>query len=354
MATVGFNDRPTPGLESGVWIQQLLAESFYGILSGNDQQIAVDCGRNGLGLADLPRILGGFASQRLPPVGDDEENLVRDREKALKLIWDDFLKENRIQKLHRKTRDLLKAGATETEEKLRRGQFAFSWLEQAHTEAREFIDQFLKSRALDGMPSVPDVKVIVVEDRPARMFCARTQAERGQILWAHQNVPHALTNMLVAERVLAHEYLSHVLPRNAALGGAVTEQWLVALLQALYDGKEGEPFWPGVIFRALRQDLEQHVAGLEKATNPVLEMIRSLGVRGVESVASDLLENAPDRFWPFTDKLLTIPAEEDVQEVLVDLMAYFAVVGPDAVENALTRRYRDIKELHELLALGKK
>jgi len=80
-------------------------------------------------------------------------------------------------------------------------------------------------------------------------------------------------------------------------------------------------------------------------------MIRSLGVRGVESAASDLFENAPERFWRFTDELLTIPVEEDVEQVLLDLMGYFAVAGPDAVEAALTRKYSSIKELHKTLAL---
>jgi hypothetical protein len=159
--------------------------------------------------------------------------------------------------------------------------------------------------------------------------------------------------MLVAERVLSHEYLSHVLPPNTALGRAVTEQWLVALLQDLYERKKKKPFWPGAIFRALRHDLEEHVVGMVKAPNPALEMVRSLGVRGVESAASDLLENAPERFWRFTDELLRVPAEEDVEEALLDLMAYFAVAGPEAVENALTRKYSSIKELHKLLALAK-
>jgi hypothetical protein len=349
MTTVDFIGSPTPGLHAGVWLQQLLAESLHGILASNYQQIAVDCARNELGLADLARILGGFAAQRLPPVGDEEKTLVQDREKALKFIWDDFLKENRIQKLSRNTRDLLKSGSAETKQKLQQGKFDFSWLEQAHTGARRFIDEFLKSRALEGMSSVPAVKVFVVEDREGRMFCARTQAERGQILWAHQNVAHALTNMLVAERVLAHEYLSHVLPRNGGLGRAVTEQWLVALLQDLYERRKGEPYWPRAIFRTLRHDLEEHVAG--KAANRGLEMIRSLGVRGVESAASDLFENAPERFWRFTDELLTIPVEEDVEQVLLDLMVYFAVAGPDAVEAALTRKYSNIRELHKALAL---
>ena len=146
--------------------------------------------------------------------------------------------------------------------------------------------------------------------------------------------------------MLAHEYLSHVLPRNRALGGAVTEQWLVVLLQQLYEQRAAAPYWPRAIFRALRLDIEQHVAGKEKP----LELIRSLGVRGVESAASDLLESAPERFWHFTDALLTVSPEEDVEQVLVELMGYLAIAGPEAVEAAFTRKYSNISELHEILA----
>jgi hypothetical protein len=351
MPTVEFDGRPTPGLEAGVWILQLLAESLHRLFAANYARIAVDGARLELGLADFVRILGGFAAQRLPTVGDEQETLVEDRKKALSLIWDDFFNDNRIQKLDEKTKRLFEDARKESEETVRRGQFDFSWLEKAHANARQFIDQFLETRKLDGLPAAPEMKVVVIEDREARKFCASTQAGKAQIRWAHQSVPHALLSMVVADRVLAHEYLSHVIPRNKSLGRAITEQWLVALLQVLYDRKKAEPYWPNAIFRALRHDLEEHVAEMEKPLNRFREMVRSLGVIGVESAATDLLENAPERFWRLTDELFTIPAEEDVEQSLLDLMAYFAVVGPGAVEAALSRKYKNIKELHKLLAL---
>src|ERR1043166_8106385 len=104
MATVGFDDSPTPGLEAGVRIVQLLAESLHRVFAANYQQIVVSGARIGLGLADLVRILGGFAAQRLPTVGDNPATLVADRKKTLSRIWDDFFNENRIQKLDEETR----------------------------------------------------------------------------------------------------------------------------------------------------------------------------------------------------------------------------------------------------------
>lgn len=89
------------------------------------------------------------------------------------------------------------------------------------------------------------MKVRVAEDPAGRMYCPSTQPGRGEIQWAHQNIAHSLANMLLAERVLFHQYLSHVLPRNPVLGRSVTEDWLVALLEDLYRERKGEPYWLG-------------------------------------------------------------------------------------------------------------
>jgi hypothetical protein len=352
MPTVEFIGRPTPGLESGVLILELLAESLYATFSQNYKPMAVDCGRRDLGLADIPRILGGFACQRLPTVGDDSKSLARDREKALKWIWEDFFKENRIRKLPRRTLDLLERAAAETRKKLKSDPFDFSWMEQAHLEAHRFIDRFLKTRSLGTLSSLPPMKVKVVEDLTAQMFCARTQRERGEIQWAHQNVSHALQAMILAERVLAHEYLSHVVPRNATLGRPVSEQWLVALLQDLYEKKDGEPHWPAIAFPVLRRDLEDQVARVENAKYPAAKAVGSMGILGVETAGSDLLEHAPSVYWRFTEQLLTLPAEEEVEAILTDLMGYLAVAGPEEVERALSRNYKDMRDLHRWLGLG--
>jgi hypothetical protein len=361
MSTVRFRDAATPGLEAGVWILQLLAESLQDLFNHHLRQISGDCGKRGLGLADLPRILGGFAAQRLPSVGDDPDHLAQDRQKALGVIWRDFLGENRILKLGTKTRGLLELAARQTQARLAKGTFRFDWLEQAHTRARKFINEFLATGHLADLGEAPPKEVVVFADLTGRQFCAKTQGGRQAIEWAHQNVPHALLQMLVAERVLAHEYLSHLVPRNQALGLTVTEQWLVALLDDLYRDKDsdkhneerGEQYWQAVTFRALRQDLELHVARMEHDQNPMLEPVRSLGIAGVEAAASVLYGSASERYWHFTTRLLAVPPEEDVEEILSDLLGYFAVAGPSAVEAALTRKYNTIRELHRSLGLGK-
>jgi hypothetical protein len=75
-------------------------------------------------------------------------------------------------------------------------------------------------------------------------------------------------------------------------------------------------------------------------------------MKGVATVASDLLRNAPDPYWRFTEKLVAIPADEEVEQILVDLLAYLAAVGPEEAEKALTRKYKTVQELHQWLGLG--
>ncbi|MGC1604885.1 MAG: hypothetical protein WA748_05135, partial [Candidatus Acidiferrum sp.] len=97
--TVEFSKDTTPGGEAGVWILQLLAESMHDLLTQHTVQVLVDCAQIDLGIVDLPRILGFFSVYRLRSVGDDPASLVKHREGALKNIWDDFLREERIKRL---------------------------------------------------------------------------------------------------------------------------------------------------------------------------------------------------------------------------------------------------------------
>lgn len=353
MPTVEYSQAPTPGLEAGVWVLQLLAESLHSLFSEHYRQIAVDCARQELGIGDLPRILGGFAAERLPDIGEKPETLHEDSRRELKIIWQNFLREKRIGKLGPKTRKLLEKAAGETQRRLKVEKISFSWLERAHERAREFIDDFLRTNPIGTITSVPEIEVKVVLDATGQMFCASTRREQGEILWAHQNVAHALLNMLLAERVLAHEYLSHILPVNSELGRPVSEQWLVALLQDLYRDKAGEPHWPGTAFRALRQDLVNHVSLIEDAPNPHQERVHALGMIGVETAGSDLLLRAPEPYWRFTKAIMTIAADENVEEILGELMGYLGDIGPEGVETAVSRNYKNIRDLHKWLGLGK-
>jgi hypothetical protein len=352
--SVEFSEAPTPALEAGVWILELLAESLDRILTSHTPQLSVDCAERDMGLVDLPRILGGFAAQRLPYVGEDAEKnpIEKDREDALNRIWADFVGDGRIRKLPQRTRRLLESAAAETKRRIQGEAPNLSWLEGAHEKARKFIRDFLASRTTGKLPALQSAKVKIVEDPKNEMYCARTQSKRGEIAWAHQNVAHALTNMLLAERVLAHEYLSHLLPQNSSLGHAVTERWLIALLQTLYRNLSGEPYWPAVVWGALRQDLEKHVVGMETARNSMLEPVRTLGIFGLEAVATDLIGAAPTAYWRFTEELLTVPADKDVEAMFQKIMSHFASIGPDAVELILSANYVNIQALYDYLSLS--
>jgi len=315
--TVQFSESPTPAFQAGVWILQLIAEALRGVLSSNDKRLAQECANAGLSSIDIPRILGGFAAQRLPSIGSDSKRTIdKQKEEVLESIWDDFLRENRIKKLPRPTLILFEKQAKHTIQTMRHTEFNFAYLERANQDAHAFVVSLLKAHGLQDLLTGGPTNVNVVEDLDLRMYCAGLRPGGGTILWAHQNVPHALTAMVLAERVLAHEYLSHRAPRNSSLGLAVSERWLVALLQNVYLSSATEPYWWNVLWPIFRNDLEDHIARIESAKNPSLEMVRTSGYAGVEAAASSLQDNAPDSYWRFTADILRTSPDDNMETTL--------------------------------------
>jgi len=179
------------------------------------------------------------------------------------------------------------------------------------------------------------------------MYCAGADRTKGGILWAQRVVPYALNAMVLADRVLVHEYLSHLVPRSSSLGRIVCEQWLVALLLEAFVQKRGEPTWRNYLWPIFRNDFEEYVHAVEKASNPALNKMRSFGYAGVEITASSLYLNAPEAFWKFTSEILRTDEDEEGRQgsEIMDVILHLTYIGADESMKFLYRKYMNINEL---------
>jgi hypothetical protein len=97
---------------------------------------------------------------------------------------------------------------------------AFSDLVDANATAHRYTKDILKRHGLAGLLVEP-AQVEIFADLKAVHFCAGTSRIANKIRWAYQPVAHALEGIVLADLVLAHEYLSHLVPMNSRLDQSV-------------------------------------------------------------------------------------------------------------------------------------
>jgi hypothetical protein len=346
--TVKFVPEPTPAFEAQVWILQLLAEAVDHPM--DLPRLVHDCAKLEIGTFDVLRILGGFVAQRLPTIGSDTKKPSSEQNQAaLDLVWNDFFNEDRIARFSRDVLAEFKGKREKSLDQLAKTQFNFAYLEKANRDAHAFVRGLLKTQKLEDLLVPEPAQVSVVQDLLGTMYCAGSDRTSGGIRWAQQMVPHALSAMVLADRVLVHEYLSHLVPRNSSLGRIVQEQWLVALLQEAFLQKSVKPTWRNYLWPVFRDDFEEHVHAVEKAKNSALKKMRSFGYAGVETIASALYLNAPEAFWKFTSEVLRDDEDEDDQQAtkIRDVILHLTYVGPDESRKILSRKYNKINDLRE-------
>lgn len=344
--SVKFVPEAMPAFEAQVWILQLLAEALEQPM--NLPRLVYDCADLELGTFDVLRILGGFAAQRLPTIGSDPKKPSSEQSQAaLALVWNDFFNDDRISRFSPAVLAEFKDKERRSLERLAKTPFNFAYLKKANRAAHAFVRALLGTQQLDDLLVAEPAPVSVVEDLLSTMFCAGSDHSSGEIQWAQQMIPHALSAMVLADRILAHEYLSHLVPRNSSLGRIVCEQWLVALLQEAFLQKSGEPTWRNHLWPVFRHDFEEHVHAVEKARNPALARMRSFGYAGVETTASSLYLNAPEEFWRFTAEILRVDQEEDEQQAsqIKEVILHLTYLVPEESQKLLSSKYKNIHGL---------
>jgi hypothetical protein len=153
--------------------------------------------------------------------------------------------------------------------------------------------------------------------------------------------------MVLADRILAHEYLSHLAPKSNELSRAVLERWLVALLKESYWERTSEPAWKSHLWTLYRNDLESSVAGLDQARNRATNQVRCFGYAGLEETASSLYLSVSGPFWRMTSEMLGEAFAAKQSKDLDGLLMHLAGIGPGKANRLLATKWKNLEDLHK-------
>jgi hypothetical protein len=156
---------------------------------------------------------------------------VRTEPKDALLSWESFTANQRGAKVPKKVQRLLAQGRATLQKLLRAGFDPLRYLAEADEKARTAVEALAKRIGLtDRIPIEPaQIRICWREGEGFRW--PSTTVEERQITWVFQNHPSAMWAAMLAQIILQHEYLSHLLPRSDSLSNTVREGWLMWVLE---------------------------------------------------------------------------------------------------------------------------
>jgi hypothetical protein len=219
-------------------------------------------------------------------------------------LWDGFVRLNDIQKFEKEVIDTLHKARGVSVALATSGTSAFDYLDTANTAGHKIAKKILSKHGSARLLPAAPVSVEVFYDGPGERYCAGSSLWTNQIRWAYQPLPHALSGAVLADVVFAHEYLSHLAPRNKYLSSTIREQWLVAALRQSLEEDKLCPYWKIRIWPRYRHALESHVTGLARILQPDASVVRYSGLQGAEENLRVLSIRYPPLFWRLTKEIL--------------------------------------------------
>jgi hypothetical protein len=297
-----------------------MADGLRLILNQADTVRILDAGD--LATADLVTHLGTVAARHI--------NGGISQVKQIDGVWDACFGDPFLSNAPAACHKLLETARSHSLSSIKRQQ-DFRDLETSNRSAYQLIHATLKNYGLAQlMPAKPCILELFY-DPAAKQFCAGSYRGAMRIRWTFQPVNHALAAILVSDFILAHEYLSHIVPHNSYLDRSVREGWLVAALdETLYVTPLPE-IWRRALWGPYKQDLYDHYLKIWQALPQASASVRYRGPFGLEDQATRLHTRSSTQFWSLTGTLLTQPDDSEGAEDIRWLMNEIALRGDAAL-----------------------
>ena len=194
-------------------------------------------------------------------------------------------------------------------------------------------ENWIRNRILPHMDSTEfAIAPLVIDfDEAGTQFCASSSPLLREIHWTLHPFEHSLFGAMVAPRVLEHEYVSHLIPRNQYLSKGVREVWLVETFEEEHRNDTAQDVAEMKLQTWFRLLLEQHFIQIGH--------INQFSVQDFEEVAVRIRRKSPPDFWKMTSEILSLRNSKRAAEI-VDRVLKMLRSSPDTIVDALTVPWR--------------
>jgi hypothetical protein len=327
-----------PGIRGGLDVLLILARTIDKSLSGGaaDEFDRSDEG----GWIDV--------IQRLGQLQSDSDTRVADKSK-IEDLWKTFLDLNPIKKTYEpELIAVLEAWRDQSVAYGHSSEDPLLYLERANDEGHKIAREVLAEHKLPKQLGARPVEIRIFSDLSGQNYCAGTNADTKTIHWAFQPVPHGLAGMVMADRILAHEYLSHLAPTNSSLELTIREQWLVSSLRTYLEEDPSRPYWKNRLWDTYHKDLLAHTIRIARDLNPLSAKPQSFsGHPGVEEATTTLHYKDRKLSRNLAVELLTQKEGEAGAELALRVAKGLAGQGVSRLDLS---KVKNIKDLDDLLA----
>jgi hypothetical protein len=259
-------------------------------------------------------------------------------------IWDAAVAEPAIQNARPGARRLIEMAREESMRALKK-RHDFSDFETSNRNAYEFMRSTLAQYDLSHLIPEEPATVEIFYDVEAKHFCAGSSKIARRIRWALQPVPYALKALLLIESILAHEYLSHLIPRNSYFDQSIREGWLTATLVETIHITPGVAPWKRTLWTDYRQDLYRRFLTINLGRPEAAIPVEFEGFHGLENQVMRIHARNRAHFWHFTGLMLEQPDDREKAEEIRWLMNQIVNLADHAVNLLSSGKHLPINEL---------
>lgn len=263
---------------------------------------------------------------------------------AIDGIWDAAFAGPKFRNTIGPCRDILEAIRAQSLAELPKPNSFFD-LATANAAAHRFTKETLKKHGLDELLPAEPARVEIFADLTAVHFCAGTSRMAHKIRWAYQQVPHALEGLLLADLILSHEYLSHLVPINSHLDQSVREGWLVSALRETFQSVPSVPRWKRALWVDHRSHLYRHFLKVQESLPGPPSAVLFEGFSALDEQAIRLHAKSTTQFWKFTGAILERPESQEGAKDIAWLLYELVRRATEGIDHLMSRKHMDIDDL---------
>jgi hypothetical protein len=259
-------------------------------------------------------------------------------------LWDAFFRLNTIKQLEPQLQVILKEARDKCLAAVNAKEDCLSELQLANKDGYAIVKSILIENGLETLMPPNPLPIEVFYDSAGQEYCAGSSRWTNIIRWGYQPVAHSLAGAIIGELLFAHEYLSHLVPKNDFLDQTIREQWLVAALRGAILEDSSRAYWKNKLWPLYRSKLLSHVEGVARKLAPDASSVSFSGCEGAEDVLSYFYIKDRESFWRLTSEILRQEPDQETARNATEVACTLSNRGPSVLGGNKLFKLNDLIE----------